>query len=304
MPDSNIVPTDEVAALRKVAPPDEKFYQLDEQELAFFKSQTGIEDDEKLKQHIVKVQRDAFEVHPYPCISRFAFTKLKISRLPAYDQLLKLGKEREGAIFLDIGCCFGNDVRKAVADGFPVQNAIASDIEPAFWQLGHQLFDSTPETFPVPFIPGDAFDASFLRETPPFYAPPETSVPDLSSLTTLTPLLGHVSAIHASSFFHLFDEAQQLLLAKLLAGLLSPIPGSVLLGSHSAWPEKGSRTAPGLPRALFCHGPDSWKALWDGEVFGKGSVKVDVALQEVPRELLNVADGFRFYNLLWSVTRL
>lgn len=25
--------------------------------------------------------------------------------MPAYEQLLKLGREREGALFLDIGCC-------------------------------------------------------------------------------------------------------------------------------------------------------------------------------------------------------
>ena len=31
--------------------------------------------------------------------------RLRVSKLPAYDQLLKLGKEREGAILLEIGCC-------------------------------------------------------------------------------------------------------------------------------------------------------------------------------------------------------
>lgn len=30
---------------------------------------------------------------------------LKISRLPAYKQVLKLGQERQGAILLDMGCC-------------------------------------------------------------------------------------------------------------------------------------------------------------------------------------------------------
>ena len=74
--------------------------------------------------------------------------RLKISRLFAYDVLLELGKKREGAILLDIGCCcefwvpmilnmlitsplmpVGNDVRKAIADGYPVQNVIASDLE-------------------------------------------------------------------------------------------------------------------------------------------------------------------------------
>lgn len=31
--------------------------------------------------------------------------RLKISRFPAYERILKLGRERPGALFLDIGCC-------------------------------------------------------------------------------------------------------------------------------------------------------------------------------------------------------
>lgn len=31
--------------------------------------------------------------------------RLKIARLPGYPQFIKLGREREGAIFLDMGCC-------------------------------------------------------------------------------------------------------------------------------------------------------------------------------------------------------
>ncbi|KZT13254.1 uncharacterized protein LAESUDRAFT_719592 [Laetiporus sulphureus 93-53] len=287
---------------------DERYYDLEEDELAFFKSQTGIQDEEELKQHIMKVQEDAFEIHPYPCIRRFAFTKLKISRLPAYDQLLKLGKERKGAIFLDIGCCFGNDVRKAAADGYPVQNAIASDLQPEFWELGHRLFRDTPETFPVPFIPGDAFNTSFLKPVPPLYSPPETPVPALSSLTTLTPLLGHVSAIHASSFFHLFDEAQQLQLARSVAGLLSPAPGSMIFGEHGSLPEKGYRTEQLRPNAMrasmFCHSPDSWKEIWDGQVFEKGTVEVKAVLKEWDRGNLNITPGAKAWKMAWSVTRL
>ncbi|KZT13253.1 uncharacterized protein LAESUDRAFT_719587 [Laetiporus sulphureus 93-53] len=288
---------------------DERYYDLEADELAFFKSQTGIQDEEELKQHIMKVQEDAFEIYPYPCIRRFAFTKLKISRLPAYDQLLKLGKERKGAIFLDIGCCFGNDVRKAVADGYPAQNAIASDLQPEFWELGRRLFRDTPEAFPVPFVPGDAFNTSFLKPVPPFCSPPETPVPPLSSLTTLTPLLGHVSAIHASSFFHLFDEAQQLQLARSVAGLLSPAPGSMIFGEHVSRPEKGYRTEQLRPNAqgpyMFCHSPDSWKEIWDGQVFEKGTVEVKAVLKERNRyNDLNNEPGEKSWKMAWSVTRL
>ncbi|KAA1474375.1 hypothetical protein DENSPDRAFT_824214 [Dentipellis sp. KUC8613] len=285
---------------------DESRYKLDEQESTFFKQQTGIQDDAELKKHIVAVQADAYAIYPYPCIRRFAFTTLKISRLFAYKDLLKLGKEREGAIFLDIGCCFGNDVRKAVADGYPVQNAVASDLQQGFWDLGHKLFNSTPTTFPVPFVPGDAFDASHLTTVPPFTltSPPSTPVPDLQSLTSLNPLLGHVSAIHASAFFHLFQEDKQLQLARALAGLLSPTPGSLIFGQHSGLPAKGHRAEIFYGQAMFCHSPDSWRALWDGGVFARGTVRVDAELTEVTRDFPGFAPDARFWMLTWSVTRL
>ena len=41
---------------------DDDFYHLGPEEAAFFKSWTGINDDEKLKQHILEVQRDAYQV--------------------------------------------------------------------------------------------------------------------------------------------------------------------------------------------------------------------------------------------------
>ncbi|KAH9836551.1 uncharacterized protein C8Q71DRAFT_47602 [Rhodofomes roseus] len=282
---------------------------LDEEARAFLKQRTGIQDEEQLKGHILQVQTDAFAVHKYRCVQNFSFLKLKISRLPAYGQLLKLGREREGAVFLDIGCCFGNDIRKAVADGFPMENAIGSDLYAAFWELGHKLFNDSPETFPVPFLAGDAFSPAFLQPSAPFYALPSTPAPALKALTTLTPLLGHVSAIHASSFFHLFNEAQQAALARALAGLLSPEPGSVIFGSHGGRSKKGLRgeVARGLWRTepMWCHDPESWEALWDGEVFERGTVRVEAVLKEGHSRWEGVSeDGGVPGSLVWSVTRL
>ncbi|TFY77546.1 hypothetical protein EWM64_g6466 [Hericium alpestre] len=115
--------------IRKQLPPlDASLYSLNEEEVAFYKQQTGIEDDEELKRHIIAVQTEAYAGFPFPCITSFHFAKLKISRLPAYPQLLKLGKEKPGAILLDLGCCFGNDAFKAIADGYPAENVVASDL--------------------------------------------------------------------------------------------------------------------------------------------------------------------------------
>jgi hypothetical protein len=41
---------------------DDSFYNPDPEALAFFKKETGIDDDEALKQHVLKVQREAFSV--------------------------------------------------------------------------------------------------------------------------------------------------------------------------------------------------------------------------------------------------
>ena len=51
-------------------------------------------------------------------------------RFPAYEDLLKLGSDRPGALFLDIGCGVGNDVRKAIADGYPLNQIIVCDLHP------------------------------------------------------------------------------------------------------------------------------------------------------------------------------
>lgn len=70
---------------------DPSLYKLGDEEAAFFKQSTGIQDSEKLKQHILQVQKEAYavrdvteiqllelkpfaQVYPYPCIGRFGFT--------------------------------------------------------------------------------------------------------------------------------------------------------------------------------------------------------------------------------------
>ncbi len=46
----------------KLNPLDESLYKLDDEELAFVKAHSGIEDEEELKKHILAVQAEAYEV--------------------------------------------------------------------------------------------------------------------------------------------------------------------------------------------------------------------------------------------------
>ncbi|KAI0737398.1 hypothetical protein C8Q80DRAFT_320839 [Daedaleopsis nitida] len=80
------------------------------------------------------------------------------------------------------------------------------DIIPEFWSLGHKLFKSSPETFTVPFLAGDIFDASFLETIPPVYTPAAGDLPELKSAKTLSEFR---SAITVCSVFHLFNTEEE-----------------------------------------------------------------------------------------------
>ena len=181
----------------------------------------------------------------------------------------------------------------------------------AFWQLGHRLFKDTPESFPVPFIGGDVLDPAFLQPIPPLHAPLTTPSPALSEVTTLTALQGRISAIHASSLFHLFDEGKQRALARALAGLLAPHPGAMIFGSHVSAPENGSMVVfaptPGSGNkemSMFCYSPESWRELWLS-IFEPSKIEVDARLEDItPRSPDGKEPERRWYFLVWCVKRV
>ena len=74
---------------RSVLPLDEGLYKLDS---VFFKQQTGIDDNDELKTHLLSIQAEAYnvtriffctwplsdptcKVKPYPCIRRFSWAR-------------------------------------------------------------------------------------------------------------------------------------------------------------------------------------------------------------------------------------
>ncbi len=83
----------------------------------------------------------------------------------------------------------------------------------------------------------------------------------------------------------------------------------MLLGAHRGLAEAGLReevrraSAPVIK--LFAHSPESWRELWDGRVFEKGTVRVEAILHEVKRpDVTGISEDTKFHFLWWSVTRL
>ena len=115
-----------------------------------------------------------------------------------------------------------------------------------------------------------------------------------------------MSAVSVCSVFHVFDEAEQRQLARAIAGLLSPEPGSMVIGVHSGRPEKGTfvTRVGGRNVSTFYHSPESWTRLWDGELFVEGTVTVEANLVETGGWDFQDSEADRYWFLVWSVTRL
>lgn len=185
------------------------------------------------------------------------------------------------------------------------------------WDVGLELFNTDPDGFEVTFIAGDIRDPKFLEAVAPApkntsVAPPAIALKDIKQerggdLDSLNPLRGRVSVILADLFFHQFTKEEQEPLARSLAGLLSPEPGSMIFGSHGGLPEEGFWSPTGTQLKLYNHSLESWKRLWE-DVFGEGEVEVKATLKEYEEspEFFGTFKGNTnpLYELEWSVTRL
>ncbi|KIK68597.1 hypothetical protein GYMLUDRAFT_153601 [Collybiopsis luxurians FD-317 M1] len=294
----NTDPVSIPSPLRHPAVKTSSEFDVDPEDLGLLQKLTGINDVNELEEHISNVQKTANQgrLNNYPCIGMFTFTKFNIKLSPTYAHALSLGKTRKDAIFLDVGCCVGNALRKVVADGWPAENTIGVDLYKEFWEVGHELFRSTPDSFPASFIGGDLFDDVIL--TPLKANDPQNL--DLQSvklhdLKSLTPLQYRVSAIYACNFFHLFNAEKQFELAKRLASLLLPSSGSVIFGSHGVFPSQRLSVQPGGPSF---HTAESFADMWK-QVFDPDTVEISWKIKSRPQRKFSALG--RWDIIWWSV---
>lgn len=220
---------------------------------ALLEKYSGIPPDE-VEDHIVAIHDEAWEIFPYPCIGNYRFLTLTLRKFEQYSQILKRLQRSER--LLDLGCCFGQEIRQLVADGVPAENLYGCDLRKEYMELGYKLFrDKT--TLKSTFITADILD------------------PD----SRLKPLKGHFNMIFAGSFFHLWNYAGQLQVSKLAAELLRPEQGSVIFGR-----QVGSVNATELGDiTMFQHNIESFKEMWKQVGQGIGvTFDVDAHL-EMPR---------------------
>ncbi|KAJ5569583.1 uncharacterized protein N7459_009013 [Penicillium hispanicum] len=193
---------------------------------------------------------------PYPSIGLFAFLDLDLQLCPYYAEVLERVKSGHG--FLDLGCCFAQEVRLLVSEGAPAQNVYGADMVAEFIDQGYDLF-LDKDKLNVKFFTYDIFS------------------PAPSSLAT--ELGGHLDIIHASNFFHLWQWDKQLEGARIVTKLLAERPGSMIIGAQVGTKRARDLQLPVLNSSLFLHSTRSFKTMWENVSQDTG-IRFDIQVTE------------------------
>ncbi|KAF2092808.1 hypothetical protein NA57DRAFT_49545 [Rhizodiscina lignyota] len=200
---------------------------------------------EQVGDHVKALREKAWQVYPYPCIGQFRFLDMSIEEMDSYPEMLK--RLKSGDKLLDLGCCFGQEIRKLVFDGVLSENLFGADLHQDFFQLGYDLFCDR-DTLKARFIQADIFDKD----------------------NALQDLRGSLDIVYTGSFFHVFGYEGQLKAGREVAKLLKG-KGSMVVGRQIGSVNPGEREHRTNPDGkMMRHNLESWRQLWEriGEELG------------------------------------
>lgn len=169
----------------------------------------------------------------------FRFLDLSLSTFPVYPDIIAR-LQAGNTTFLDLGCCFGQEIRKLVHDGAPADCLYGSDLRAEFFEQGYELFGDR-STLKSTFIPSDIFqdDSDLLKQ-----------------------LSGKIDIVYTGSFFHLFTLDEQKRVAEQVVKLVRPQPGSLIIGRQVGAVKAGEFSRGGADKSRFRHNEESWKEFW------------------------------------------
>lgn len=104
-------------------------------------------------------QTKALAVATYRCIKTYSYLLGRISLNPFYSSILPDFSQKT---ILDLGCCFGTDMRKMISDGANPQLMWGIDLHAEFFPLGHLLFSDEDKLPLTSFLQGDFFQEDFV----------------------------------------------------------------------------------------------------------------------------------------------
>lgn len=208
----------------------------------------------------------AWDVVPYPCIGQFRFLNLSLYKQPSYKSVVE--RIGQGAKYLDVGCCLGQDLRRLVADGVPSENTYGAELEAPFIDLGYQFFNDR-----------DTLKTHFMQ----------ANIMDLTDDGPLHALIGKIDFLHLGMVVHIFPLDKQRTLLENCVQLLKPEPGVLILG-QAAGDSEGLQYRDGG----FKHSDITFRQLW-AEVSEKTGIKFECRASI--DEGLGIGQGLRSWDI-------
>ena len=225
-----------------------------------------------------------------PSLTRLPSFEMLVSKLSGYqlDSPVSLAGSGEAAVsasdplppqVVDLGTCFGQDLRLLASRGVPTENMWALDRDPKLWKLGYELFRDAGR-FHAQFIQADFIEGAeeealsyglpagpmctsmgdlAAEGHPTAGSPPSDSVA-ASALrpASLEPLRCRCDVIIANQFIHLFTLPQQTVACIRITKLSRP--GTILVGY-----QQGRKTARAYERpwgVMYFHNARTWLRMW------------------------------------------
>lgn len=237
------------------------------------------------RQRLIKAQRErGFATNPYPCIGLYRFANLTLITHPLYGTILeRLKSVSTSPTYLDVGCCFGQDLRQLVLDGVPSQHLIGLDVERALMELGYDFFLDR-ETLQSSFVVADVFEGGAQRVWS-----------DLEERG--------IDVLHCSAFFHLFTLEKQISAAKQIAKLVRK--DGIIVGRQMGSVKPGDVPAIKKHTVSYRHNVETLDNMWRdvGEVTGT-RWKVEGTMDMVGVNPNSAVEDENSRRLLFTVTRV
>ena len=187
------------------------------------------------------------------------FLRFTLSTYPAYPRILsRLKAVADAAYLLDLGCCFGQDLRKLVVDGVSPAHVAGLDVGAEFYSLGRRLFRDDVALGDRPALSFDFYARDIMDDGADW-----------------EPLESRFDILNSTSFLHIWDWEGQIKAACRIVSFLRLRPGALIVGSGL-----GSRVGGEFPNlegdgTNFRQSPETFVGFW-AEVGQKTGTSWDV----------------------------
>lgn len=152
-----------------------------------------------------------------------------------------LGRIKGGARFLDVGCCFAQDLRKLVHDGAPAANLFGLEKQAEFIPLASTFFRDADRLPASQFLHADLLDRADEK---------------------VRVIEGSVDIVQLGMVLHVWNREGQTEACKRVVELLRAQPGSLIIGQSVGHVDGVS--SPGRPgKTIFKHNAETFAGMWE-----------------------------------------